>query len=301
MTLQIAEIKNVTERPVNPFEVERILNEANMNWEVQMEPLKLPDDTPTGIFGAVRQDTRHTFAAFTKQYHPIQNAELVEMALQISDLTGASVENIRSVDNGGITWITLTGREFPIQYREVGDVIAEKLIISNSHNGKESCRVAFGHLVLSCTNGMTRFDKKASVTVRHTKSSLGRLKNALKGLQKVAQTSEKMFLDYRRMLDVPVGEQHIKQVIELVTGVNPDAPEDQIHTRSANLVKSLWDSISTEMSYKGQNAYGLFNGVTHFTSRRAENGDNPEKGLKSKFFGLDAKKDQTVWEMLSRI
>lgn len=302
MTLQIQDIAQVQERPIDPAILDDILTRYNLNWEVNMEPTFLNCGRPTGKMAAVRSDNRTVFDSFSKQYKPIQNRDIMTTALQIQDLTGCEIEKVQSMKEGAIQCITLKGRDFEIEYPQRGDIISEKMLIANSHDGSRSCTVSFGHIVLSCTNGMTRFDKKGSVTIIHTASGLKRLRAALKGMNKVVGTSEQMIESYHKMLNVNVGKEHIERVFEMVLDVNLNANQAEYSTKKQNQVKTLWQSISSEMSYKGQNAFGLLQGVTHYTSKQVDNDtSDTDTKLRSKFFGTNAKRDLSVWEMLSSL
>ena len=57
-------------------------------------------------------------------------------------------------------------------------------------------------------------------------------------------------------------------------------------------------SITREMSYKGDNLWGLFSGVTHYTSHKADPTDNRDS---SKMAGALQKTDQRVYELLADV
>ena len=50
----------------------------------------------------------------------------------------------------------------------------------------------------------------------------------------------------------------VNQVLEI--------PKENVSTIKKNNRESLFHSINTEMAVMGRNAYGLFNGLTHYTS-----------------------------------
>ena len=284
-------------RPVDQNQLNSLLEQNSLNWEVQKQRLYLPDHTQTDFFGLVRIDTMHTFQACTNQYTPLQNRELMETALIFSDMIERPISKVKTLDKGAISYITFKGRRHEIAGLEVGDTVQETLNLINSHDGSKAFGLSFGHTVLSCLNGQTRFDRKGFYSVRHTISMKERLKAFSKGLPRIIDESDRMIESYKNMIDVPVTRQQKMQVFKIMTGVNADTDWEGLSTKKQNILKDLDKSLNEEMSYKGQTRWGLLNGVTHFTSKRA--GD--DRGLKSKLFGKTAKKELTVFNYLSSL
>lgn len=293
-------LPEVQYRPINESRIDDMLRQNNLDWDVETQPLFLAQGQQTPFFGVVCQDNQEVFQTVSKQYEPIQNRDLVELGLQIADLTNSEIEVSRSLKGGAVTYLVIKGRRFEMEAAKVGDVVAEQIMLVNSHNGSKSFGVGFGHVVLSCTNGMTRFDRKGFVAIRHTASAKDKLKSTIKGLRRITQESGKMIEAYKRLAEVNVGPKEMKKTIQLVLDVDPEAPAAELSTRKQNQVKSLWASLTSEMSYKGQTAWGLMNGVTHYTTQIAA-ADKKGSKLVSKMFGATAKKEMSVWNMLNSI
>lgn len=286
-------------RPVNNEAINELLLRSNMNWEVQTEPLFLQgSDKQIPFLGVVRQSDKHVFQTVSKQYEPIQNREVAELAMLIADATSSEIEVAKTLDNGAIQYFTIEGRKFNLEANKVGDVISEKITIVNSHNGAKALGISFGHVVLSCTNGMTRFDRKGYISIRHTGSMKSKLKDAIKGLRRVTDESKRMIESYHRLTEKQVTPDHIKKVMEIVTKVEMDTPAEKLSSRASNIINAAYSSLTSEMSYKGQTAWGLLNGATHYTTKLA--GESDAK-LKSKMFGRNARADKSVWDYLQSI
>lgn len=249
------------------------------------------------FMGIARTDSYHEFMTTRDgRYEPFQNEQVLELAMMVGEMAGREVKKIQSVGkNGELMYVSLEGRKFEIGGNaKVGDIVEERFNISNSHDGSRSLSLSFGHVVLSCTNGMTRFDKKASISIRHTANMKKKLEQMLSGWSSVALESQKMVEGYEKMMDKKVGEKEMKHIFKLVAGVDPQEDIRNLSTRKTNIITDLRNSVVTEMSYKGQTAWGLFNGVTHFTTKKS----STVSGLKSKIFGGSQQKDFTVWNYL---
>jgi len=285
-------------RPVEHDRVQEMLEKYNWNWEVETKPLFLGNQIATPFLGVVRTENNHCFQTVSKYYEPMQNSELMEIALNVSELTGGEIEVTKSICDGAVTYVSITGRTLKVEGSNVGDVVGEKITLVNSHDGSKSFGIGFGHVILSCTNGMTRFDRKGFVSIRHTSNMRRKLNDAIGGLKKVVNESTSMIEGYKRLMDKPVRTAEIQKVINIVAEIDVNTPADQLSTRKRNIVQSVWDSLTGEMSYKGQTAWGLLNGVTHYTSKIAGKSDS---ALRSKMFGTAAKKDLSVWDYLIKL
>jgi hypothetical protein len=284
-------------RPIDDNRLIHILTQNALNWDVEKQRLFLPNGTQTDFFGVVRTDNHHTFQACTKQYHPLQNRELMQTALIISDLLEQPITKVKQMEDGAIVYITFEGRRHQINGLKVGDTVQEKLSLVNSHDGSKAFGLSFGHVVLSCLNGQTRFDRKGFFSIRHTASISEKIKAFSKALPYVLSESDRMIESYHRMIDRPITEREQQNVIQIMTDVKPTTVWEELSTKKQNILQDLHQSMTEEMSYKGQSAWGLLNGVTHYTTKNAET----PQGLKSKLFGKTGMKELKVFEYLSSL
>lgn len=105
-----------------------------------------------------------------------------------------------------------------------------------------------------------------------------------------------MVENYRHLLKTPVTKELAAKVISIAADVDLNLPEDQISPRKRNIIHAVATSVSSEMSYKGENAWGLLNGVTHYTTHKAIGAT--ENKIKSKMYGAFARIDKTVYDLL---
>ena len=282
--------------------INELLENSGLNFKVQKEPLKLPDGKETKFFGVVRSDSRECFASTTDRYEIFQNEEMAELALLLSEQTGYEVGEGVAYGNGSRVSIDLKGKENFLEYPKVGDIIQNSIRITNTHNGTGSLRLALGSLVLSCTNGMTRWVDEKSASIRHTTNMRGMLDTALKGFELI-QKEEQTFMDeIHKMIGTPVDAQMVSNMIEQVTNVDVNKTRkvggiwksEDYSTQAVNKAKSLFDSIKEEIDYKGANVWGLFNGVTHFTTHKAGTDKNRET---AKVFGSLMNTDKKAYDL----
>lgn len=276
------------------------LEAAGLNWEVQKEPLYLSGNVKTPFHAIVRQDTRDIFTSKKDRYEVFQNSEMMDLAFKISEETGYEFDTACSYGEGGArVSIDLKGPETNLTYKKVGDVVKNSFRITNSHDGTGSLKLALGTLVLSCTNGMTRWVDDKKVSVRHTTNMRGLIDKALVAMEVITEDQRLFELEIKRMLETSLKPKDKDNMIHLVTGVNMkevnrnDWTSDTVATRSLNRAKALNESFLEEMSVKGHNVWGLLNGVTHFTTHKSGRDSTREE---SKIFGQLMGQDEKAYK-----
>lgn len=283
---------------------EELLDRAGLNWTVEKEQfiLQNPDgglETPR-FMGVVRQDNRACLHACTPKYEIFQNEELAELVLKVSEATGYKYNDTNIFNDGGKVVMNLRGKGHVLEYPQVGDVIEERIHIINSHDGTSGLRVEMGSLVLSCTNGMKRFDRDFATSIRHTTNMRTLLEDSLRAVDLLTDGYKKMYLEIDRMLEQQLDKEGnmlaymFNQVLDVDLGkIRKDFTSDEYSSRKLNQVKTLKDSLAEEMSVKGNNVWGLLSGVTHYTSHKAGTDGTRER---SKIVGSLARTDNKAYE-----
>ena len=97
------------------------------------------------------------------------------------------------------------------------------------------------------------------------------------------------------MVHIKATEAQVKKVIKLVSGVDISqtiSQSEKLHsTRKLNIAKDVTTSVLTELNAKGDSLWGLWSGVTHYTTHKASS-DNARD--KSKLMGSLQKTDERI-------
>lgn len=287
-------------------EIVEMLESANANWEVVKRPLSFKLDGErhkTSFFGAVRNDTGVCFGTCKERYEVFQNSEMAELAFRVQEETGYNAANMKVYGHGERISLDLMGKDEVLEYPQKGDVMQKSIRLTNSHDGSGSLRLALGSLVLSCTNGMTRWVNDRQTSIRHTTNMRDMVEQALKGFGLLKAQEEQFVADVNRMIGTPVNEAHVTQMmnqvleIDLDNIVRTEAGEWSSQEYSTQKVKkayTLKDSIKEEIAYKGANVWGLLNGITHFTTHK---GGRDKTREASKVFGDLMRMDAQAWDI----
>ena len=105
------------------------------------------------------------------------------------------------------------------------------------------------------------------------------------------------------MLSAPATDEQIGKVVKLVTDVDAKMPRTQVireqSSRKYNSAVKLVDAIATEINGVGKNLFGVWNGVTRYTTHDASG--TIEGRLKSKMIGNLQKTDESVLEAMKQL
>ena len=104
------------------------------------------------------------------------------------------------------------------------------------------------------------------------------------------------------MTSYKVTQNQVNETINMITGVDVTMGEasakGQYSTRKLNQTQDLVQSVVNEMSYKGQTLWGLFSGVTHYTTHK---GGSPRTREESKYVGGLQRLDQKVFNKFATL
>lgn len=289
----------------NAEAVASLLDRFGLRWEVSKQPLLLPSGHETGFYGIVRSDNQHTFTTAKEGYTPYQNSELAELLIRISEKTGYDIHSGGMFNGGGKVYIQLnTGN----QIQDIGkDRTQVKGYITgiNSHDGTTSLKWGNANITISCSNTFAMAMKQLKQSARHTASIHDRVESSIREITGIVEAEKSLFDTFIRLSEVPVTKNNIVQVVREVTGVDiqmsrHDA-EKSFSTYALNRSEELMASINRELSGKGDTMWGLFSGVTYYTSHVLPVPKRDNARLESKYTGTGYDIDNRVMSMITNL
>ena len=282
-----AGVDNLTET-ANADTIAELLDRYGLRWNVAKMPLTLPTGEDTGFYGIVREDTRKTFATCKDSYVPYQNSELAELLLRISEKTGYSVHSGGQFNEGGKVYIQLaTGNEI----KDLGENRTKVQGFAtgiNSHDGTTALKWGSVNFTICCRNTFASAQRTLKNSAKHTNSIHNRVEESIRQINGIAQVEKNIFEQFIRLATIPVQKENIASIVMQATGVDLNAPSnerDKYSTYAINRAGELTDSISQEMRSKGATLWGLFSGVTHYTSHKLPVPSRNNARLESKYTG----------------
>ena len=253
----------------------QILEQNGLNWNVVKKPLLYAGEcTPsannglhsTNYYGIVREDTGEVFSTVKETYTPTQNHTIIET---MQDIAGDNdLEIIRAIPlNGGRKVLVQMKR--PNNHMIIGGQDTEQYIYAiNSHDGSSSLKFGFMNTVVFCQNQFGWMNSNAFSGYRHTQS----IQDKVKELPSIINFSgeEEKIAELQHFSGQSIGRDAIEEMLFSLTkidrAVGSKELQDNFSTRSINIYHDLQNCIMEETSRVGLTKWGLFNGVTKYTT-----------------------------------
>jgi len=276
-----------------------LLSKFKLNWQVEKQPLILPNGTDSGFFGIVRTDTNKTFATSKEGYQVFQNSELLELVNEAANNLGLSITKGGSFKEGGLVYLQLqTGSINDIG--ENHDKINKYVSAMNSHDGSLSLKWGLTNITISCQNSFWSAVKEMKNSVRHTASMRVKIDEIMNQIQKVQKEEKTLFETFFKFAEVPVNQNHIKKAVNIVLNIDLEGgKKSDLTPYQLNRLSDLSYSIKKELEQKGNTIWGLFSGVTNYTTHKMPGGDVNRK--QSKAIGNGFKIDNAVYSEFAKL
>lgn len=285
--------------PANAERVASMLDQFGLRWNVLKQQMHLPDGTPTKYSAIVREDNNDVFTTCKDGYVPYQNSELAELLLRVSEKTGYDIHSGGLFNGGGKVYLQLkTGNEI----NGIGkNKTSVKGFITgiNGHDSSTSLRWGAVNFTICCENTFASARGKLSNSARHTASIHDRVERSLRDIESVTMAEKTIFDQFIKLSEVQVTSQNIASIVKNVTGVDVSIPRskaEEIYSQHAvDRSGELLTSIAREIEQKGETLWGLFSGVTHYTSHVMPVLKRANGRTESKYIGTAAEVDNNAF------
>ena len=288
MTVRIGLIGNSTEHG-------DILTKTGLNWKVKSEAIQ----TVSGIVipdtvAMIREDTNVSLGIHTDGYVPYQNDQLLELLYRIGQSTGLQLHSGGYFGNGGKVWLQLKSNDLKLPG---GDIVKGYISGFNSFDGRTA--LAFGNcnLTVSCMNTFWRGYRSVETRLRHSSMMINRIDDILRNIDKMLEEEKHTFTEIERLNVTPMNSVVKELVTRLMFDIAKDSKLDgeEISTAKKNKMERFNFDLDAEVAQKGNSLWGLFSGITRYTTHSMKNGkDNTE----AKIFGMTGQKERAIWEQL---
>jgi hypothetical protein len=258
--------------------VNEILVANNLDFRIEKEQLLSSTGRPTPFYGLFNDKTGECINSVKEGYTVSQNDEVVALVLEgMQGFGELSVSKAGALNGGrkvfiqlGIEGMSLVGTERIKRYVTVID----------SNDGSTGLSVGIGELVMSCQNQFFKFYKSGQSKLRHTASLTQRIKEIPYLISKALEESLKLTETYKQFQSTPVTRKLADEMVKYILGFDKNMSiktDSELSTRSRNAMDSLYNHIEKETNQKGMNLFGLFSGVTSWSTHdksapRRENG-----------------------------
>lgn len=258
--------------------VTNILKANDLDFRIEKQRLVSEKGLETPYFGLFNSKTGNCINTVKEGYTVSQNDEILELVLRgIEGFGELSVSKAGSINEGRKVFIQLGIDGFT----KVGsESIKRYVTIIDSNDGSTGLSVGIGELVMSCQNQFFKFYKSGQSKMKHTASLIQRIKEIPMLIENTLSESLLLTETYKSFQSTQVSRNLANELVNSILGFDKTmslAKETELSTRSLNAMESLYNHIEKEMNQKGDNLFGLFSGVTSWTTHeksapRRENG-----------------------------
>lgn len=292
-----------TENTVENGLIQSVLETTNLNWSVSKQPIQ----TVSGIeipnkMAIVRDDNKAILGIFTDNYEPYQNEKMLELLYKISKQSGLAIHKSGLFGQGEKTYIQLKSEEFNLP----SDKIETYFTAVNSFDGTTQFGFGSSSITISCMNTFMGAYRSLETKMKHTQSMHIKLDSILRQLDLMRLEEKENFeiiknmgnekideatklLVTKMLFDIPLKDKF--SFTELMAN-----PAKRISTRKQNQIIAFNQDFLTETAQKGENLWGLFSGMTRFTTH-SMNRDTTE----NKMFGSLGERERKVFNVLAEM
>jgi phage/plasmid-like protein (TIGR03299 family) len=277
--------------------IQDVLNETNLNWTVREESLT----TQSGIIipkqkAIVRDDTNEVLSIHGEGYYPYQNHQLIELLDKVSQQSGLPIHRGGLFGNGEKVFIQLKSNDMKLG----NDRIKGYITGINSFDGTTSLAFGPSNITISCQNTFFGAFRSMDTKVRHTKNMVMRVEDICRGLEKVIDEESKMFEDIKMLSETRMTKEQEDWVTRTLFNIMKEVDmndEEQVSSVTRNKLTRFYVDLNGELKEKGDNMWGLFSGVTKWTTHSMNKGDNSE----NKMFGTFGRREREIFTKLTSL
>lgn len=280
---------------INLEAVNTMLDKFGLNWTVSKQQLLLPTGKPSGFNGIVK-DTFETdgnqlcFSTCKETYVPFQNSELAEMLIRISESTGYDIHSGGALNGGGKVYLQLDTKNDIKGLGKNKTTVKGYVTGINSHDGTTSLKWGAVNYTVCCRNTFARASKELQKSARHTASMREKVELSIMEINGIKKIEQTIFDQFKVLSNIPATRADIAKIIFDITEVDTTKTNEQLKiekvtTNAINKALKVANSIADQMEEKGESLWGLFSGVTHYTSHVMTVPERENARVESKYTG----------------
>ena len=245
--------------------------QPKLNWDIRLEPVILNKSFDTGKKAIIRNDTNQLLSIVGKHYEPVTNYQLMHFTDALTKSGEFELKGFDELNDGKIVMAFLKNTNPNLKINGCSN--EEYMFVGNSFDGTKRFHIGTASNLIRCSNQWSAtlkvFNKKhtsyldindtiAQDIIRNYKAKKGILYESFDGMESVR-------------VDENVITRLIKEVHVMLAN-DSKAIKQKDWTSSPSML-TLRKSIDREMKDLGNNAFGLFNGVTWYTTHEMRTSD----------------------------
>jgi len=258
----------------------------SIDWDIEKRPLidaasgnpipgwnRIAKNTPSNIVVGKDEDGNEqaiqglpTFHIAKDSYNPPTTEEFQEHYHKLAEITGFEPHGFQEWRNGMriFGYLKNTKDKFDIDGHQIDDY----LLVGVGYGGNTSFFVGSVNELLRCENQFGLINR--TWKIRNSKGRQLKTEELLKGFEEHLKIRDNMFETFRRFKKVKIDHDLIVATKRRLIEMEKEEKVADLKTVRKGQYTDLTAAIAGETADLGQNLWGLFNGVTKFTTHTLE-------------------------------
>ncbi len=244
----------------NPTENQTI---QPFSWDVVEKPIFGNNQPIRGYKALFRSDNGQLLNVTKSSYTPTRNERFLEVVQRMANITQYPIKCYDEFEGGKKVLAFLECTE-PMQIQ--GYQFQDFMLIGNSHDSSTGFFIGNSSKMIRCSNRFSKMFRQ--LQVNHTKNHDTKIDQLLRYFETYQKERKQLFVQMERMANVEIDASISEALVQRLTRMNEEERLGTVEmsTRKQNIVNDLWKSIDKETLALGDNLFGLFNGITHYTT-----------------------------------
>lgn len=288
--------------------------QQTIDWDIEKRPLvdsesgnpipgwsRIAKNTPSTIVTGKDDDGNETtiqglptFHIAKNSYNPPSTAEFQQYYHELADITGFKPHGFQEWRDGMriFGYLKNEGEKFDIDGHQIDDY----LLIGVGYGGNTSFFIGSVNQLLRCENQFGLINR--TWKIRNSSGRQLKTQELLQGFQEHMQVRDNMFETFRRFKEVKIDQDLIVAAKRRIMEMEDEEKVADLGVRRKKQYEALTAALIGETQDLGNNLWGLFNGVTKFTTHNLVSG-NEKKNIFGNVVGGENrhKKNRLAYEL----
>jgi len=276
-----------------------ILTKYGLDFTIEKELLSGKESgRDTDFYGLFNSQSGKALCTVKKDYRVTQTSEVVMLVLTAIN----SYENLRITKAGSLN----DGRKVFIQlqvdgFSRVNNELIERYITIIDSNDKTHCLgIHIGNVTLSCSNQFSFFYNESQQKFFHASTIEEKLKLLPEMITNALADSELQISEFEKLSQFQIGEMEVHALVKQVLGYDKHfTPMEDLAKKTKKSIENmdlLYECIEKELTSKSRTLYGLFNGVTYYTTHHLKPVNRTNGSEESLFIGKAFKLNKIAYD-----
>lgn len=276
--------------------IESLLDQTKLNWKVRQEGVVTESGIVLPNIAVIREDTNKVLGVHSDGYNVYQNEQLLELLDRVSGLTGLAIHRGGYFRDGQKVYIQLKSNDL-----KLGDDRVEGYITGiNSFDGSTSLSFGPSNITISCQNTFFSAYRQLDTKVRHTTNMVYKIDEICRRIEGTLEEEKQLFKNIEALSQRSIDERIKERVLRMLFDIKRDVDlndDKAVATRTKTRIDDYQAALTLEQLTKGNTMWGLFSGVTRYTTHGLYKGDN-NKAMENKMTGIYGNRERAIFNKL---